>query len=182
MSRSLLDYVAGGAFTTKTVKEAKIILESMLQNHSQWHTDRAPTTTSKKVNSIEETNLSAKIDSLLAHFNRQSLDNVPLNELVANNEESVDVNFIRNYNNNGFRNKYNNNYARPPYVPNNNYANGSNSNDLENTIRSFIATQKELNKEFIARFEKVDALCERVDKLSNEVPSLKNFVQPQRNH
>jgi hypothetical protein len=40
----------------------------------------------------------------------------------------------------------------PPYVPNK-YASGSNSNELENTIRSFIATQKELHKKFIAKFE-----------------------------
>ena len=63
----------------------------MLQNHRQWHTEIAPTTSSKKINSIEEVDLSAKIDTLLAHLNKQNLDNVPLNELVANNDESVDV-------------------------------------------------------------------------------------------
>jgi hypothetical protein len=37
MSRSMLDST-GGAFMTKTVTEAKAILENMLQNFSQWHT------------------------------------------------------------------------------------------------------------------------------------------------
>jgi hypothetical protein len=35
MPRSLLDSAAGGAFMTKTVSEAKAILENMLQNLSQ---------------------------------------------------------------------------------------------------------------------------------------------------
>jgi hypothetical protein len=35
MSKSTLDSVVGGAFMTKTVKEAKAILENMLQNFSQ---------------------------------------------------------------------------------------------------------------------------------------------------
>jgi hypothetical protein len=68
-------------------------------------------------------------------------------------------------------------------VPNNTYASGNNvSNDLEITTRSFIATQKELNKEFIAKFEKMDALCEKVDNLVKNFTTLKNFVKPQRSH
>ena len=42
MSRNILDSAAGGAFMSKTIVEAKNILESILQNYSQWHTDRAP--------------------------------------------------------------------------------------------------------------------------------------------
>ena len=64
MSRNILDSAAGGAFMGKTIVEAKNILESILQNYSQWHTDRAPNP-SKKVNSIEETNdLSSKMDTI----------------------------------------------------------------------------------------------------------------------
>jgi hypothetical protein len=51
MSRSMLDSAAGGAFMTKTVNEAKAILENMLQNFSQWHTERAPSS-SRKINSV----------------------------------------------------------------------------------------------------------------------------------
>ena len=35
MSRSMLDSAVGGAFMTKTISEAKAILENMLQNYSQ---------------------------------------------------------------------------------------------------------------------------------------------------
>ena len=57
-----------------------------------------------------------------------------------------------------------------------------NSNDLENTIRSFIASQKELNKEFISKFERQDTLSEKVDRLTKVVLSLKNIIQPQKDH
>ena len=184
MSRSMLDSAADGAFMTKTVSEAKAILESMLQNYGQWHNERAPTSSSRKVNSIEEVDsLNAKVDTLIALMTKTSVDNVPLNELVGNSE-NVDVNYIRNFGNNGYgNNNYNNNaYPRPPYVPNK-YASGNTiSNDLESTITSFISTQKELNKELIAKFEKVDALFDNVERLTKEVTSLKNFVQPQISH
>jgi hypothetical protein len=39
---------------TKTVIEAKAILQNMLQNHSEWNTEKAPTTSTKKVNSAKE--------------------------------------------------------------------------------------------------------------------------------
>jgi hypothetical protein len=48
---------------TNTVTEAKAMLENMLQNYSQRHTERAPTTSTQKVSSIEEVeNISANID------------------------------------------------------------------------------------------------------------------------
>jgi hypothetical protein len=116
MSRNILDSAAGGAFMGKTIVEAKEILESILQNYSQWHTDRAPSS-SKKVNSIEETHdLSSKMDTILALLHKPSVENIPLQELVANNSESVDVNFVRNYGNNGYGNNNYNSY-KPPYVP-----------------------------------------------------------------
>jgi hypothetical protein len=119
------------------------------------------------VNSIEETNdLSSKMDTILAFINKQNIENVPLQELVGNNPENIDVNFIRNYGNNGYGNNNYNSYNKPPYVPNKYASSGNVSSDLENTIRSFISTQKELNKEFISKFEKQDALFERVDQLT----------------
>jgi hypothetical protein len=36
MYKSVLDFAVGGAFMTKTISEAKAILENMLQNHWQW--------------------------------------------------------------------------------------------------------------------------------------------------
>jgi hypothetical protein len=65
-----------------------------------------------------------------------------------------------------YNNNYNNQYAKPTFVPNK-YTSGNNiSNELENTMRSFISTQKELNKEFIVKFERFDALNEKVDHLT----------------
>jgi hypothetical protein len=109
----MIDSAAGGAFMGKTVPEAKVILESMLHNHSQWHAERAPNPTNK-VHSIEEENhLSNKIDDILSYISKQNNDNVPLQDLVGNNNENMDVNFIRNFGNNGYGN--NNNYGRPLY-------------------------------------------------------------------
>jgi hypothetical protein len=43
----MLDSAVGGAFMTKTVNEAKAILENMIKNFSQSHTERAPLMTHK---------------------------------------------------------------------------------------------------------------------------------------
>jgi hypothetical protein len=85
MSRSMLDSAARGAFMTKTVTEAKAILEIILQNFSQWHTERAPPS-NRKVNSIEEVDsLTAKVDAIYSYISKQNVDNVPLQDLVENN-------------------------------------------------------------------------------------------------
>ena len=85
MSRSMLDSAAGGAFMTKTVSDAKAIIENMLQNYGQSHTERSPSTSSKKVNSIEEVEyLSAKVDTLIAMMSKNNVDKVPLHQLVEN--------------------------------------------------------------------------------------------------
>jgi hypothetical protein len=148
MSRSVLDSVAGGAFMRKTTPEAKSVLENMLQNHRQWHNVRAPNPSSRKINLVEEVHsLYSKVDTILAYMSKQNIDNMPLQELVGNNAENVDFKYIRNFGNNGYGSNYNNSYGRPLYVPNK-YTSGNNvSNDLENTIRSFISTQKELKTE-----------------------------------
>jgi hypothetical protein len=124
MSINILDSAAGGAFMGKTIVEAKAILESILKNYSQWHTERAPMP-SKKLSSIEEADiLSNKMDAILAYINKQNVENVPLHELVGNNAESVDVNFVRNFGENGYGNNNYNAYNKTPY-PNasNNYGN-----------------------------------------------------------
>src|SRR3954465_15119589 len=51
-SRNLLDSVAGGTFMSTTLGAATKLLDEMMTNYSQWHTERAPTC--KKVNSVEE--------------------------------------------------------------------------------------------------------------------------------
>ena len=83
-----------------TLGEATKLLDNMMINYSEWHTERAPQ--GKKVNSVEETSsLSDKIDAIMSMLvnGRSNVDpnNVPLASLVAQ-EEHVDVNFIKNNN------------------------------------------------------------------------------------
>jgi phage/plasmid-associated DNA primase len=142
----MLDSAAGGAFMTKTVNEAKDILENILQNFSQWHTERAPSS-SRKINSVEEVySLTAKVDAIYSYISKQSVDNVPLQDLVESNPKNIYINYIRNFGNNGYNNNYNNQYVKPPFVPNKYTIGNTICNDLENTMGSFISTQKELNK------------------------------------
>jgi hypothetical protein len=48
-------------------------------------------------------------------------------------------------------------------------------------MRSFISTQKELNKEFIAKFERFNALKEKVDHLTREIVTMKKHMQEKKN-
>ena len=110
-----------------TLGVANKLLEDLMTNYSQWHTERAPTC--KKVNSVEEvssssssSSLSDKIDMLASLLSKQvpiDPNNVPLNSLVANENDQVDVNFIarHNFNNSAYKNNFGgNNYS--PYPPN----------------------------------------------------------------
>jgi hypothetical protein len=106
-SRNLLDSAAGGTFMSLNLGAAMKLLDNMMVNYFEWHTERAPQ--GKKVNSVEETSsLSDKIDTIMAMLanDRTHTDpnNVPLASLVAQ-EEHVDVNFIRNnnFNSNAYR-------------------------------------------------------------------------------
>ena len=47
VSRNLLDSAAGGTFMEITLVEATKLLDNIMANYSQWHTERAPT--SKKL-------------------------------------------------------------------------------------------------------------------------------------
>jgi hypothetical protein len=136
-SRNLLDSAAGGTFMSLNLVAATKLLDNMIVNYSEWHTERAPQ--GKKVNSIEETSsLSDKIDAIILMLSndRTHVDpnNVPLASLVAQ-EEHVDVNFIRNnnFNNNAYRNNFaSNNYRLYPSTNGNGYGN-SYSNSSNNT-------------------------------------------------
>jgi hypothetical protein len=99
-SRNLLDSAAGGTFMSITLGAATKLLDNMMVNYSEWHTERAPH--GKKVNYVEETSsLSDKIDTIMLMLanDRAHVDpnNVPLASLVAQ-KKHVDVNFIRNNN------------------------------------------------------------------------------------
>ena len=64
VSLNLLDSITGGTFIEITLGEDTKLLDNIMANYSQWHTERAPT--SKKVNSVEEiSSLSDKVDALM---------------------------------------------------------------------------------------------------------------------
>ena len=69
----------------------------IMENYSQWHTERAPT--SKKVNSVEEIySLSEKVDALVKLVAIRSapidLNDMPFSTLIEKNSDAIDVNFI----------------------------------------------------------------------------------------
>jgi hypothetical protein len=60
-SRNLLDSAAGGTFMSITLGAGTKLLDNMMVNYSEWHTERAPQ--GKKVKSVKETSsLSDKIE------------------------------------------------------------------------------------------------------------------------
>ena len=87
-----------------TLGEATKLLDNIMVNYSQWHTERS---TNKKVHAIEEINvLSGKMDELMKLFATKSVssdpNDMPLSTLIENNNESMDVNFFgrNNFGNN----------------------------------------------------------------------------------
>ncbi|KAK1653524.1 hypothetical protein QYE76_071329 [Lolium multiflorum] len=186
---------AGGTFMSITLGEATKLLDNMMINYSEWHTERAPQ--GKKVNSVEETSsLSDKIDAIMSMLvnDRTNIDpnNVPLASLVAQ-EEHVDVNFIKNnnFNNNAYRNNSSNNYRPYPYNNGNGYGNsyGNSYNNnrssppgLEVMLKEFISTQTAFNKSVEEKLGKIDILASKVDSLAADVDLLKSKVLPNENH
>ena len=95
-----------------TSGEATKLLDNIMENYSQWHTKRAPT--SKKINSVEEINsLSEKVDALMKLVANKGapvdFNDVPLFTLIEQNSDAIDVNFIsqNNFNNNAYRGNFN---------------------------------------------------------------------------
>ncbi|KAK1694346.1 hypothetical protein QYE76_011043 [Lolium multiflorum] len=185
------DDAAGGTFMSITLGAATKLLDDMMVNYSEWHTERAPQ--GKKVNSVEETSsLSDKIDVIMSMLvnGRSNVDpnNVPLASLVAQ-EENVDVNFIKNnnFNNNAYRNNSGNNYRPYPSANGNGYGNsyGNSYNNnrsvpsgLEAMLKEFISTQTAFNKSVEEKLDKIDTIASRVDRLASDVNLLKLKVMP----
>src|ERR1041385_4634251 len=123
-SRNLLDSVAGGTFMSTTLGAAAKLLDEMMKNYSQWHTERSPI--GNKVNYVEEiSSLNEKVDLIMSLLTKQApIDphDVPLNSVVA--QEQVDDNFIsrNNFNNNAYRSNFGSN---PRPFPSNNYGNNN---------------------------------------------------------
>jgi hypothetical protein len=88
----------------------------MLQNFSQWHTERAPSS-SRKVNFIEEVDsLTAKVDTTYSYISKKNINNVPLQDIVENHAENIDIFYIKNFGNNGYSNNYNSSYVHPHMI------------------------------------------------------------------
>src|ERR1044071_9766162 len=119
-SWKLLYSAAGGTFMSTTLGAATKLLDKMMTNYSQWHTERAPT--GRKVKSVKEiSSLNEKVDLIMSLLTKQAPiypQDVPLNSLVA--QEQVEVNFIsrNNFNNNAYRSNFGSNNPRP--FPSNN--------------------------------------------------------------
>src|SRR4051812_14441703 len=137
----------GGTFMSTTLGAPTKLLDEMMTNYSQWHTERAPT--GRKVNFVEEiSSLNEKVDLIMSLLTKQSpIDHhdVPLNSLVS--QEQVDVNFIsrNNFNNNAYRGNFASNPRPFPsnYENNNTYpSNKIPTSELESMLKDFITTQK----------------------------------------
>src|SRR3954462_6018719 len=183
-SRNLLDSAAGGTFMSTTLGAATKLLDEMILNYSQWHTERSPT--GKKVNFVEEIfSNNEKFDLIMSLLTKHpSIDpqDVPLNSLVT--QEQVDVNFFsrNNFNNNAYRSNFGSNNPRPfpsNYGNNNTYSNTKNSTyELETLLKDFITTQKALNKSVEEKLDKLDILSSKVDNIAHDVEMLKIRTSP----
>ena len=115
---------------------------------------------------------------------------VPLNSLVAQEKEQVDVSFIsrNNFNNNAYRSNFANNSPRPfPSNNNNSYGNSfgnaytntkSSTSELESMLKEFITSQKAFNKNVEEKLEKLDSLSLKVDNIAHDVEMLKIRTSP----
>jgi hypothetical protein len=176
-----LDSAAGGTFMSITLGAAMKLLDNMMVNYSEWHTERAPQ--GKKVNYVEETSsLSDKIDTIMAmlvnDIAQVDPNNVPLASLVANN----------NFNNSAYRNNFTSNNYRPYPSTNGNgygnpYGNSSNntrgaSSDLEVMLKDFISKQTAFNKSIEEKLGKIDVLASKFNSLALDVELMKLKVFP----
>src|SRR3954462_6001372 len=183
-SRNLLDSAAGGTFMPTTLGAATKLLDEMMLDYSQWHTERSPI--GKKVNSIEDiSSLNEKVDLIMSLLTKQApIDpqDVPLNSLVA--QEKVDVNFVssNNFNNNSYRSNFGSNNPRPfpsNNCGNNTYPSTKNSTlELETILKDFITTQKAFNKSVEEKLDKLDILSSKVDNIAHDVEMLKIRTSP----
>src|ERR1043165_6839600 len=192
-SRNLLDSAAGGTFMSTTLGAAMKLLDEMMLNYSQWHTERSPT--GKKVNSVEEiSSLNEKVDLIMSLLTKKApIDpqDVPLNSLVS--QEQVDVNFIsRNkFNNNAYGSNFGSNNPRP--YPSNNYGNDNSNSysqtyrerdlpsyekliEIEKDTKSYMHTQFEQNKAFSRQLDDHSSILQNISKqlesLNGDISSL----------
>src|SRR3954462_14569199 len=69
--RNLLDSAAGGTLMSTTLHVSTKLLDEMMLNYSQWHTERS--STGKKVNSVEDiSSLNEKVDLMMSLLTKQA--------------------------------------------------------------------------------------------------------------
>ena len=139
------------------------------------------------MHAVEEINvLSGKMDELMKLFANKSAptgpNDMPLSNLIENNNESMDVNFVgrNNFGNNTYRGNFN---SRPfPSNSSNNYGNSYNNSygnynkmpsDFEYNIKEFISSQKNFNAMIEEKLLKIDDLARNVDRIALDVDALK---------
>ena len=143
-SRNLLDSAVGGTFMSNTLGDATKLLDDMMTNYSQWHTERSPM--GRKVNSVEDiSSLNEKVDMIMSMLTKQvPIDprNVPLNSLVAQEKEQIDVNFIswNNFNNSAYRSNFGNSNSMP--FPSNNRNSYGNSYGHTSNNRGMLSDER----------------------------------------
>ena len=167
-----------------TLGAATKLLDEMMMNYSQWHTERSPTR--KKVNYVKEiSSLNEKVDLIMSLLTKKApIDphDVHLNSLVS--QEQVDVNFIsrNNFNNNAYRSNFGSNprpFPSNSYVNNNTYPSTKNStSELESMLKDFITYQKAFNKSVEEKLEKLDSLSLKVENIAHDVEMLKLRTSP----
>src|SRR3954465_3047691 len=154
-----------------TLGEATKLLDNIMVNYSQWHTERS--STSKKVHAIEEINvLSGKMDELMKLFANKSdpidTNDMPLSTLIENNNECMDMNFVgrNNFGNNAYRGNFNSRLY--PSNSSNNYGNSYNDSygnfyklpsDFQTSVKKFMNSQKNFNALLEEKLPKIDELA-----------------------
>ena len=159
-----------------TLGAATKLLDDMMANYSQWHTERYPT--GRKVNSVEEiSSLNDKVDLIMSLLTKQApIDphDVPLNSLVPQEREQIDVNFIsrNNFNNNAYRSNFCSNNLRP-FPSNNSYSYTPNGRrmpsyekllEIEKATKNCTHTQYEQNKTFSRQLDEHSFILNNISK------------------
>jgi hypothetical protein len=170
-----------------TLGAATKLLNNMMVNYFEWHTERAPR--GKKVNYVEETSsLSDKVNAIMLMLSNDIThvdpNNVSLASLLAQ-EEHVDVNFIRNnnFNNNAYRNNFaSNNYRLFPSNGDNSYLgrpkmpNEERILELEKATKNFMQVQYKQSRAFTKTMEEQSALLRTIshqlENLNKAIPEL----------
>ncbi|KAK1648542.1 hypothetical protein QYE76_066347 [Lolium multiflorum] len=154
-SRNLLDSAAGGTFMSITLGAATKLLDDMMINYSEWHTERTP-----------QASLVVQEENVDVNFIKSNNFN---NNAYKNNYGNNNYRPYPSNNGNGCGNSYGNSYNNNKSVP----------SGLEVMLKEFISTQTAFNKTVEEKLGKIDILDSKVDNLALDVDLLKLKVMPE---